>query len=124
MSKDDRRLHDRYRLWLPARIEGGGKADTTLAVGHDMSQGGSLLVTNAKLDVGVHIKVHVRIPPDAEDVRVLGATVLRCSQNPADPDSLWPFEVAVRFDDPDPELEHLLREHMAVLEGMAESGDG
>lgn len=124
MSKDERRLHDRYRLWLPARIEGGGNTDTTLAVGHDMSQGGSLFVTNAKLEVGVHIKVHVRIPPDTGDERVLGATVLRCTDNPADPDSLWPFEVAVAFDDAEPELEDLLREHLAVLEGMAEAGEG
>lgn len=118
MAKDERREHDRYRLWLPARIEGKGTTPH-LAVGHDMSQGGSLLVTDTKLEVGTSIKVHVRIPPDAEDERILNAKVLRCTKNPADPDSLWPYQIAVAFEEVDPELEELLREHMAVLEGMA-----
>ncbi len=124
MSNEERRLHDRYRLWLPARLEGGSRDTPTLAIGHDMSQGGSLMVTNAELAVGEHIEVHVRIPPDAEEERVLGATVLRCSHNPADPDSLWPFQVAVSFDEPDPELETSLREQMAVLEGVSDAIEG
>ncbi len=118
MAKDERRVHDRYRLWLPARIEGGG-AKPHLAVGHDMSQGGSLLVTDTALEVGTIIKVHVRIPPDATEERILEASVLRCGKNPADVDSLWPYQIAVAFVDAVPELDELLREHMAVLEGMA-----
>ena len=117
MSRDERREHDRYRLWLPARIEGGGEAPH-LAVGHDMSSGGSLLVTDTELAIGADIKVHVRIPPDAAEERVLDAKVLRCTKNPADPDSLWPYQIAVAFDDAIPELDELLREHLAVLEGL------
>lgn len=118
MGKEERREHDRYRLWLPARIEGDGNKPH-LAVGHDMSQGGSLLVTDTELEVGAAIKVHVRIPPDAEEERILDGKVLRCTKNPADPDSLWPYQIAVVFEEVDPELEELLRQHMAVLEGMA-----
>ena len=120
MSEDERRQHSRYRLWIPARIEGAGNSEPVLAVGHDMSQGGSFFVTRAKLVVGGHIKVHVRLPPDADEERVLTGTVLRCAKNQADPDSLYPFQVAVAFDESDPELEELLREQLAVLEGIAE----
>lgn len=120
MARDERREHDRYRLWLPARIEGEG-TKPHLAVGHDMSQGGFLLVTDTEVAVGAPIKVHVRIPVDAEDERVLDATVLRCTNNPADPDSLWPYQVAVAFTEAVPELDELLREHMAVLEGLAQA---
>jgi hypothetical protein len=119
MPKEERRQHDRYRLWLPARIEGQGD-EPQLAVGHDMSQGGSLLVTDTELEVGSDIRVHVRIPPDAKQERVLEAKVLRCTKNPADPDSLWPYQIAVVFKDAVPELDELLREHMAVLEGIAQ----
>ncbi|HHH26774.1 MAG TPA: PilZ domain-containing protein, partial [Polyangiaceae bacterium] len=48
---DERRLHERYRAWLPARI-GGESVEMQLAIGHDMSQGGALLVTRTELAVG------------------------------------------------------------------------
>ncbi len=122
MAKDNRREHDRYRLWLPARIEGGESAADapTLAIGHDMSQGGSLLVTSAEVPVGSHIDVHVRIPHDAEEETVLKATVLRCTKNQADPDSLWPFQIAVSFEEANPDVEELLRKQLMVLEGIHE----
>jgi hypothetical protein len=123
MGKDNRREHARYRLWLPARI-GGAEPDestpTTLAIGHDMSQGGSLLVTNVELRVGANIEMYVRIPHDAPEETVLGATVVRCTKNHADPHGLWPYEVAVSFHETNPDLEQLLREQVAVLEGMHE----
>jgi PilZ domain len=118
MAEDERRVHSRYRLWLPARIEDG--EEPHLAVGHDMSQKGSLLVTNRELEVGARIVVFVRVPPDAEEEREIGATVVRCGPNAADPDGLWPFQIAIEFDKADPDLEELLREQTAVLEGLSE----
>lgn len=116
---DNRRMHDRFRLWLPARIEGGD--ETRLAVGHDMSQKGSLLVTHGALEVGADIELFVRIPPTAsEEIKVV-ATVLRCEPNEADPEGLWPFQIAVEFRDADPSLEALLREQAQHLDGLADS---
>src|SRR5687768_14373483 len=109
MPQEDRRVHNRYRLWLPARIEQGSPDEPHLAVGHDMSQKGSLMVTNAAIAIGAHISVFLRIPPDAETERCIGATVLRCGPNEADPEGFWPYHIAVEFDEADPELEELLR---------------
>jgi hypothetical protein len=117
---DDRRLHDRYRLWIPARIEGEGEP-TRLAVGHDMSQKGSLMVTNVELEVGRHIVLFVCIPPDTKTERKIEAHVLRCERNTADPNGLWPYQIAVEFTEADPGLEKLLRAHPDVVEGIADS---
>jgi hypothetical protein len=122
MAADERREHDRYRLWLPARIEGVA-GDIRLAVGHDMSQKGCLLVTNRRIEVGTDITLTVRLPPDAEEEITLTAQILRCDENEADPEGLWPFQVAVEFAEADPKLEKTLRDHLQHLEGMAESGE-
>jgi hypothetical protein len=122
MDGKERRHHNRYRLWLPARIEGAGEA-IRLAIGHDMSQKGSLLVTNQKLDVGDTIQLILRVPPDFEEERKIGARVLRCTDNEEDPQGLWPYQIAVEFNEADPGLERLLRKHSEVLEGMTDVGE-
>lgn len=122
MAADERREHDRYRLWLPARIEGLGD-EIRLAVGHDMSQKGCLFVTHRRIDVGTDIKLSVRLPPDAEEEISFTAQVRRCDKNEADPDGLWPYQIAVEFDEADPDLEKTLRNHLQHLEGMSESGE-
>jgi hypothetical protein len=107
---EERRHHPRYRLWLPTRIEGRDH-EARLAIGHDISQTGSLLVTNAELEVGAPIVMFVRIPPEGEDEQRIAARVVRCGPNAADPDGLWPFQIAVEFDEAEPALEALAREH-------------
>ena len=122
MGNKERRLHDRYRLWLPARIEGADDK-LQLAVGHDMSQKGSLLVTDVELSVGAEIVLFIRVPPDSEEERRFEARVLRCDRNDVDPDGLWPYRLAVEFNQADPNLDELLRGHVQMLEGVAESGE-
>lgn len=117
----DRRNHPRFRLWLPARLEAGG--DVRLAVGHDMSQGGSLLVTSRALDVGARVKLVFTIPPNEGTELALEGEVLRCESNAQDPDGLWPYQIALAFERMAPELENLLREHSAVVEGVAEASE-
>jgi hypothetical protein len=112
---DDRRHHDRYRLWLPARLEGSEVAGR-LAVGHNISQTGSLLVTSGKLAVGHELRIFVRLPPQGSAEKELRARVVRCDVNQADPNGLWPYRVAVEFAEPHPELEELLREHGEMIE--------
>jgi hypothetical protein len=115
----ERRHHPRFKLWLPARIEGGSD-DSQLAIGHDMSQVGALLVTSDALSVGDRVRVYVRIPPDAVEELELAGRVVRCEPNPKDPQGMWPVAVAVEFVNPAPRLERLLREHIDVVESMSE----
>ena len=119
---EDRRNHARFRLWLPARIEGAGE-DSQLAVGHDLSRGGALLVTSSELEVGEHVALVVTIPPESGRELSLRASVVRCEPNAEDPNSFWPFQIALQFLEEVPELEKLLRKHSEVLHGMTESSE-
>ncbi len=85
-----------------------------------MSQKGSLLVTDRQLEVGRTVQMIVRLPPDFEAEREIRAVVIRCSNNEMDPEGLWPYQIAVEFEDADPDLEQLLREHSVVLEGLSD----
>ena len=122
MPDPDRRAHPRYRLWLPARIEGDDQP-SRLAIGHDVSQTGSLLVTRQQLAMGQQVRIFVRIPPDGEDEVAVRARVVRVEPNDADPEGLWPTRVAVEFDQPYPEIETLLRSHSECLEGVADASE-
>jgi hypothetical protein len=122
MDGKERRHHHRYRLWLPARIEGAGK-ESRLAIGHNMSQTGSLLVTDRQLEVGQSIQMFVRVPPDFEEEREIQARVVRCSDNEQDPEGIWPYQIAVEFEDADPGIERLLREHIPVLESLSDASE-
>jgi hypothetical protein len=101
----ERREHKRLSFWLPVlidQIEGG------FAVSHNASDGGLLLVCARELEVGTHIDIAFRVPPDGPvEVRV-AATVVRITPNDEDPEGLWPYKLAVRFEQPVPELEALL----------------
>ena len=93
-----------------------------LAVGHDMSQGGALLVTSSKLAPGDRVQLFVRVPPNAEAEREIGATVLRVEPNAEDPNGIWPFQIALEFDEPQTDLEATMREHSQMLEGVTDAG--
>ncbi len=107
-SGDERRVHRRYKLWVPARIEGSA-GGSQLAIGHDISEKGSLMVTRPPgPEVGSTIRIFVRVPPDAEEERMVTARVLRVSPNEADPGGLWPLRMAVEFNQADPELARIV----------------
>ncbi len=96
---------------MPARIAGDGddEGGGQLAIGHDISQKGSLMVTRAPGPaVGAIIRIFVRVPPDSPEERVVRARVLRATANRADPNSLWPIQIAVEFDEADPEIERII----------------
>lgn len=123
MTADERRAHARYRLWLPARIE-GEQGPTRVAVGHDVSQGGTMLVTRGELTPGQSVRLHIRIPPTEDgQEHVIAARVLRVDANDADPHGLWPYRVALEFDEPDPEIEATLRAHAECVEGVADASE-
>lgn len=121
-GRGERRHHRRFRLWLPARIKGGAE-DSQLAIGHDMSQVGALLVTSEALSIGDRVRVFVRLPPDSTQEIEIRARVVRCEPNPQDPQGLWPVAVAVEFEDPVPELENLLRDNVDVVESISDAGE-
>ncbi len=114
MSGKERRLHHRFKTWLPAQIE-GEEVSMQLAIGHDMSQKGALIVTRDELEIGAEIALNLCIPPDGGEERTLTGTVVRSRPNRADPEGLWPFEAAVEFDEAVPGIEQLLEDTIEQL---------
>jgi hypothetical protein len=105
---DERRRADRYEVWFPMRLE-VGPAGERIAVSQNVSQSGMLVASVGAIAEGAAVTVRFRIPPDPEEHEAR-ATVVRSEPNERDPDGLWPYRVAVAFEDVRPELEPLLEE--------------
>ena len=105
-----RREHDRHRLWFPVKLEAGGQA--RMAMTHNIGAGGMLMVLGSDLTVGERVRVTVRIPP-GDTERQLQGTVLRIEPNAEDPEGAWPMRVAVAFEDIAPDLAAILEQAAA-----------
>ena len=99
------------------QVFGEPGVELQLAMGHDMSQKGALLVTGEALVVGATVEIRMNLPPDSDDEHVLMGRVVRSGENVADPDGLWPYEAAVEFDEAVPEVESLLQKTLERREG-------
>ncbi len=110
MPPMERRRADRVSEWLPVQLD-AGKAG--LAVTHNVSETGALLVTAQVLEVGQLVTIKASLPASGDALErdiALEARVVRFSANTEDPEGLWPYSVAVQFEKPHPELEAALRE--------------
>jgi PilZ domain len=108
----ERREHKRRRFWLPLEVEG---IDGGMAVSHDASDNGLLLVCQSTLPVGARVRITLRIPPGGPVAVPVSATVVRISQNDDDPDGIWPYKMAVCFDEPVPHFEEYLAQVKSPL---------
>lgn len=117
----ERRQSLRYGRWLPVTIDG---RDSGLAVTHNASGTGALIVTARNLAVNSEISLRFRLPPDGSDEIVIRGRVVRIGPNRQDPDGLWPFGVAVAFDEASAELDRLLQAMAAREEAEPVSSPG
>ena len=102
----ERRANARYDIWLPLEID---VLREGIAVSHDASKNGMLIVTASQPDVGTKVVITFRLPPGETSSRSVKATVVRVGPNEKDPNGIWPHAVAVQFEAPVPELETLLQ---------------
>jgi hypothetical protein len=108
----ERRRHERLTEWLPVRLE---SAEAGLAVTHNVSETGALLVTAQALTVGQQVRITVPVPEQSGATTAhaaqleLSARVVRVARNDEDPQGLWPYSVAVEFSEPSPALAAVLR---------------
>lgn len=104
---DERRTTTRHRVFIPVRMDGSRDARVgrvTSGVTRDVSEQGLLVRTRRQFTVGASVTVAGQVDTDSTEVRELPGTVVRVTNNTADPSGLWPYEVAVRLDQPDPGL--------------------
>jgi hypothetical protein len=98
---DERRGARRYVLWIPVQMTSGPDV-TMLAVSRNISGSGALLIAGASLDPGARVELVLQVP--GTDDRHLGGEIVRVETNEDDPDGLWRYRLAVRFDDEVPQL--------------------
>ncbi len=96
-----RRESERYQVWIPVKVDALREG---IAVTHDASSRGVLMLTASTLDAGSPVEVALKLPEEAVPRRVTGR-VVRVETNDADPHGLWPHRMAIEFDEEVPELE-------------------
>ncbi len=99
-----RRTNERYEVWLPVKVDALREG---IAITHDASSTGALMLTASTIDEGAEIEVAIKLPEKDVPKRVTGR-VVRVEPNPDDPHGLWPHRMAIVFDEPMPELEWVI----------------
>ncbi len=99
------RRSPRYTVWLPVRIE---ELEEGMAISHNASGRGMLLVTATTLEVGAQVHIVVQLPPEGSEERKVSGRVVRVEKNKDDPEGIWPHRVAVEFEEPVADLEKAL----------------
>lgn len=107
------RQHGRYRIWFPVRVT--SNAVDGMAVNHNISAGGMLIALSARLEVDSEVEIRFSVPTAAQSERVMRGKVVRIEDNADDPDGLWPYRMAVAFEDADPDLIPILERATAQL---------
>ncbi len=95
----------RYTVWLPVRVD---ELSEGMAVGHDASERGMLMVTASTLELGATVTIEMELPTEADAKQTVHGRVVRVEPNLEDPEGMWPHRIAVEFDQPVPALEQTL----------------
>lgn len=104
---DERRKGERFALWFPMKLD-SDDAQVGVAVSRNVSDRGVLMATADDLTVGSTVNVTFQPARDAEE-RTVEGVIVRCEENVDDRDGLWPYRVAVQFDEPLTELQTELK---------------
>ncbi len=104
MAEMTRRDNERYQVWIPVKVD---QLKEGLAITHDASSHGALMLTASTLEAGSTVEVALKFPGEPVPRRVKGR-VVRVESNPEDPNGLWPHRMAVEFEEEVPDIEWVL----------------
>ncbi len=110
---EERRRQVRIEQWLPIEVLG---AHPALAVAHDVSKNGLLMLSSASFAINEHLTLTF-LYPRTRDIFSVTGKVVRVGLNQADPEGLWRYSIAVEFDEPREDLERLVAEVAAEEAG-------
>jgi hypothetical protein len=97
----NRRGNERHTAWFPVRLD-AEELGECMGVTKNVSQRGVLLCSADKFVVGAPVTIELHLEPGKAEPRRLAGTIVRLTPNDEDPGGLWPYKMAVEFDDPDP----------------------
>lgn len=120
-SASDRRIALRHQAFFPAEVDVGTGVKRTAMV-RDLSVTGVLMLTVARVNIGDDIILHLYLTGDPNKPREVKGRVVRDERRSIDVSDMWPYAVAVQFDEPFPENEledvRLLAEKQAQRIGV------
>ena len=91
----ERRREERYSGWLPVRIDG---TEASLGVSHNASRSGMMLVARVQYAAESQVDLVIQLA-EGKTLNAKGR-VVRSGPNTDDPDGLWPYSLAVEFEQP------------------------
>jgi hypothetical protein len=103
----NRRGQERHTAWFPVRLD-AEELGECMGVTKNVSERGVLLCSAEKFVVGAPVTIEVHLEPGRQEPRRVPGTIVRLTPNEEDPAGLWPYKMAVEFDDPDPVVVHHL----------------
>ena len=104
MADEENRRAERHIVYFVAELLPADGERARVAITHDASESGLLMLTRAHLEIGQSVTVRVMLPGDAtERPPVTGRVVRREVLSPAEVD-FWREKVALQFDAPEAEL--------------------
>lgn len=104
----DTRERKRFTVWFPMKVK-AGEGTENVAVSRNVSGKGVLMAAARELEIGRPVEVTFRLA-DEDTERTVEGQIVRTEKNSDDPDGLWPYRIAVQFDEPLDDLEPVLRE--------------
>jgi hypothetical protein len=108
-SPSDRRADERHFACFPAHVKRPG-GSTRMALIHDLSVSGALLLTRQQLEIGDSIELLLYLAEDMDQPRRTGARVVRVEPREGKRAEVWRYSTAVRFDEPLADCEAEIKE--------------
>lgn len=103
----DVREKQRFTVWFPMKVQ--AENEEAVAVSRNVSEKGILMASARNLEVGKPITVTFRLSAAEGGERTVVGRIVRCEPNSEDPDGLWPYRVAVEFEEKIEDLETTLQ---------------
>lgn len=101
----ERRGHQRFAVWFPVQLD-AQELGIAVAITKDASAKGMLLEANGNFVIGAPVQLTFRVSPHHAP-QYVDATIVRAHRNAS---GVWPFRLAVEFDDPQVHIEPGLRD--------------
>jgi hypothetical protein len=103
-SASDRRIALRHQAFFPAEVDVGNGVKRAAMI-RDLSVTGVLMLTVARVNIGDDIILYLYLTGDLNKAREVKGRVVRDERRSVEMSDMWPYALAVQFDEPFPESE-------------------
>lgn len=123
-ERAERRALVRHYTCFPFQMQRGDSGDTQdmeIALVRDLSLSGAYLLAGSDPAVGTRVQLHLDVFEDPEALRTVEGKVIRTERRPEDVAHVWPFGIAVQFNEVQTDLESAVVRLAAAANGEPSS---